>query len=49
MILFPEPSSFIKSIPARYDAPRIEFVAPDEKVFMGSRAASAAVVNVPSF
>ena len=36
-------------MPARYDAPHIEFVAPDEKVLMGNRAASAAVINVPSF
>lgn len=50
MILLPEPPScFIRSMPARYDAPRIEFVAPDEKVLIGKRAASAAVVNVPSF
>ena len=47
--LFPECSCFSKSMPARYDAPRMEFVAPDEKVLMGSRAASAAVINVPSF
>ena len=47
--LFPESSCFTKSIPARYDAPRMEFVAPDEKVLMGNRAASAAVIKVPSF
>ena len=47
--LFPERSCFTKSMPARYDAPRTEFVAPDEKVLIGNRAASAAVINVPSF
>ena len=47
--LFSERSCFTISIPARYDAPRMEFVAPDEKVLMGSRAASAAVIKVPSF
>ena len=49
--LFPERSSscFTKSMPARYDAPRMEFVAPDEKVLMGNRAASAAIINVLSF
>lgn len=36
-------------MPARKDAPRMEFVAPLENVLIGSLAAAAAEVRVPSF
>ena len=49
IMLFPDPSLLFRSIPARYDAPLIEFVAPEEKVLTGRRAASSAEVSVPSF
>ena len=49
IMLFPDPSLLFRSIPARYDAPLIEFVAPEEKVLIGRRAASSAEVSVPSF
>lgn len=34
--------------PARYEAPRMEFVGPLEKVRIGVAAASGAEINVPS-
>jgi len=49
IMLFPDPSLLFRSIPAKYDAPLIEFVAPEEKVLIGRRAASSAEVSVPSF
>lgn len=45
---FPLVSDEVES-PARNEAPLIEFVAPLEKVLMGSFAAEDAVVSVPSF